>query len=92
MMDMCFMQNLTKGNDTDMTDPDLFHDFPTFPFADEFCVPVLEYKGVRISEGMRAVWRGDEEPFRIEAIRLNPTLRFWDGEQWHLAANCRIQT
>lgn len=73
-----------------MTDLSIFKDFPRFPFADEFCVPVVEFRGITIKEGMWAVWMDDPQPFRIEAIRLNPCLRFWTGKDWAIAANCRI--
>lgn len=73
-----------------MTSLSSFDDFPEFPFADELCVPVVKYKGVTISEGMWAVWEDDSDPFRIEAIRLNPTLRFWTGQEWVLASGCSV--
>lgn len=73
-----------------MTDLSPFKDFPSFPFAgEEVCVPVLEFQDIRVEIGMWAVWR-DSEPFRIEAIRIDPTLRFWTGQDWAIAANCRI--
>lgn len=67
----------------------LLNGFPTFPFAGELTVPMIEYRGIIIREGMKAQYQ-DEKPFVIEAIRLNPTIRFWTGSEWVIASSCKL--
>lgn len=75
-----------------LIDLSVFSDFPKFEFAGEICVPILEYKGIAVKEGMSAIFMPDVPPnnFTILAIRLNPTLRFWDGNYWVLACSCKL--
>lgn len=71
-------------------------DFPTFISVDleEVCVQQIEYRGKVVKVGDFCEWQYSPESemviFQIDAIRINPSLRFWSNGKWYLAVNCSI--